>query len=624
MSERSKILVVDDTPANLEVITQTLGSAGYGVSTAISGDRALKRLQTVTPDLILLDIQMPGIDGFETCRQIKANPDTATIPIIFITALADINSITKAFELGAVDYINKPFQEAELLSRVKTHLQLQSLTRNLEQQVQNRTAELETTLEELMRSRQHIQQQMAAVFQLSTSPNISAGKLDLAFQEITEITATALNVEQVGIWLFEGDRTQLKCVDLFERSTHNHTQGIELFQQDNPIYFDAIATQPLLAVNDAQNDPRTREFTENYLIPLQITALLDASIQTDGEINGVLCCEHAYTRRIWTEAEQTFARSMANLVMLAMESQRRHQKNQKLKQTLATLKTTQLQMVQNEKMATLGNLVAGVAHEINNPIGFLNGSISNARDYIQDLFEHLEIYQQQQPPCETVCEHAEDIDLAFLQEDLPKLLTSMQKATDRIKGISTSLRTFSRADTEYKVSTDLHEGIDSTLLILKYRLKARDKRPEITILKDYGDLPPVECYPGQLNQVFMNILANAIDIFDEMALQSTYSALEAHKPQITLKTAFLPPENAVEVQIQDNGKGMSEEIQAQIFKHLFTTKAVGKGTGLGLAIARQIIIEKHNGNISCSSKLGLGTTFTLTLPVNSYSNRQSN
>ncbi|MDF0556902.1 AAA family ATPase [Kamptonema sp. UHCC 0994] len=290
------------------------------------------------------------------------------------------------------------------------------------------------------------------------------------------------------------------------------------------------------------------------------------------------------------------------------------QKSQELEQALVELQNAQLQMVQNEKMASLGNLVAGVAHEINNPMGFLNGSINNAKDYVQYLLEHLGLYQEHYPlPVAPIQENAEDIELEFLTEDLPKLLNSMRGATDRIKGISTSLRIFSRADTDRKVSANLHEGIDSTLLILKYRLKANENRPAIAAIQDYGELPPVECFPGQLNQVFMNILANAIDMFDEMAKTRSFDELTANPQQITIRTEAIA--NQVLVRIEDNGKGMSEALQAQIFDHLFTTKGVGKGTGLGLTIARQIVVEKHGGAIEVASTLGQGTAFTIHLPV---------
>ncbi|MEL6553937.1 MAG: ATP-binding protein [Cyanobacteria bacterium J06621_11] len=293
------------------------------------------------------------------------------------------------------------------------------------------------------------------------------------------------------------------------------------------------------------------------------------------------------------------------------------EKNNALEHAFEALQTAQLQTVQNEKMATLGNLVAGVAHEINNPIGFLNGSINNAETYIQDLFEYLKIYQEQHPPNETVQDNAEDVDLDFVLEDFPILLNSMRRATDRIKVISTSLRTFSRADIEQKVSANLHEGLESTLLILKYRLKANEHRPGIEIIQDYGDLPDIKCFPGQLNQVFMNILANAVDMFDEMAQQTTFEDLKNNSQTINIQTAVLDGQSVVEVRISDNGKGMSEAVKSRIFENLFTTKAVGKGTGLGMAIAHQIITETHGGIITVETALDQGSTFILSLPVDS-------
>ncbi|MBD1855576.1 MULTISPECIES: AAA family ATPase [Leptolyngbya] len=290
------------------------------------------------------------------------------------------------------------------------------------------------------------------------------------------------------------------------------------------------------------------------------------------------------------------------------------EKNRTLEQAMTELKYAQMQMIQSEKMSALGNLVAGVAHEINNPIGFLNGSIKNGKDYVEDLLGHLALYQQHYPnPVSPIQDNAEDIDLEFLSEDLPKLLNSMQGATDRISGISTSLRTFSRADTEHKVSANLHDGLDSTILILKYRLKANEHRPAIEVIQEYGNLPLLDCYPGQLNQVFMNILANAIDMFDEMAQTRSFAELAAHPQKITIRTSV--DANQVQIQICDNGKGMPEEVKAKIFDHLFTTKGVGKGTGLGLAIARQIVVDKHSGSLTVQSEPSKGTEFCIQLPI---------
>ncbi|MBD2597986.1 AAA family ATPase [Nostoc spongiaeforme FACHB-130] len=290
------------------------------------------------------------------------------------------------------------------------------------------------------------------------------------------------------------------------------------------------------------------------------------------------------------------------------------QKSQELEQALSNLQQAQIQMVQSEKMSALGNLVAGVAHEMNNPLGFIVASLKQVKPILTDIFTHLKLYQNSFPDANAeIFNHAEEIDLEYSLEDLPKIIDAMVIACDRLKNISTSLRTFSRADQDYKVKFNLHEGIDSTILILKHRLKANTQRPAIEVMTSYGDLPPVNCFPGQLNQVFMNILANAIDALEEASVGKKIAEIQANPNQIKITTAML--DQYVNISIADNGKGMSEEIKQKIFDHLFTTKSVGKGTGLGLAIARQIIEEKHGGKITVNSVVGEGTEFIISLPI---------
>ncbi|MDZ8033997.1 AAA family ATPase [Nostoc sp. DedSLP04] len=284
------------------------------------------------------------------------------------------------------------------------------------------------------------------------------------------------------------------------------------------------------------------------------------------------------------------------------------------KQAELGLQQAQLQIVQSEKMSALGNLVAGVAHEMNNPLGFISASLKQAKPTFTDIVDHLKLYQETLPDkSEQILDHAEEIDLEYTLEDLPKMLDSMTMACDRLKNISTSLRTFSRADRDYKVPFNIHEGIDSTILILKHRLKANELRPAIEVVTNYGNLPQVECFPGQLNQVFMNILANAIDALDESNTGRNLQNIKANPNRITVTTSI--ENNYVKIAIADNGKGMSEEIKQNIFDNLFTTKSVGKGTGLGLAIARQIVVEKHGGSIHCNSFPGKGTEFIIAIPV---------
>ena len=428
----SLILIVDDTPTNVRVLFDCLKAEGYRVLVALDGKSALEKLQEILPDLILLDVMMPEIDGFETCRRIKQMETLLEVPVIFMTALSDSVDKVKGLSLGAVDYITKPFQQEEVIARIQVHLKLRKLTcelrqvnQKLEERVEERTAELE------------------------------------------------------------------KAIALLQRS--------------------------------------------------------------------------------------------------------------------------QLHLVQSEKMSALGNLVAGVAHEINNPVSFLIGNLLPAREYLNDLFRLIDLYQQKFPnPGAEIEDEIAEIELDYLRQDYCSLLDSMQSGIERIRSISTSLRTFSRADTEQQVSFNIHEGIDSTLLILKHRLKANDDRPEIEVIRNYGELAAIECFPGQVNQVFMNLLANAIDALEDYNRGRSYQEIEANPNRITIQTGS-EDKTSVFIRIQDNGIGMTEEMRQKIFDHSFTTKAVGKGTGLGLAIAYQIIVEKHGGTIAVNSRPGEGTEFIISL-----------
>ncbi len=309
------------------------------------------------------------------------------------------------------------------------------------------------------------------------------------------------------------------------------------------------------------------------------------------------------------------------------------QKNIDLRQTLKKLKDTQLRLIQGEKMSALGQLVAGIAHEINNPVNFIHGNLTYLQQHTQDLMSLLSAYQAHYPdPPPSLQNDLEDIELDFLREDLAKILKSMKMGSDRIRDLVLSLRNFSRLDEADFKTVNIHEGIDSALLILQHRLKANSNMSVIQVVKNYGQLPEVECYPSQLNQVFLNIISNAIDsleshsmnhsleshsakdVLKESDQQQDFSVCELNPSQISISTKLLP-NNQVEIKISDNGLGIPELVQKRIFDPFFTTKEIGKGTGLGMSISYQIITERHQGSLVCESQLGEGASFIIRIPL---------
>lgn len=413
---RGIILLVDDNPTNLQVLSSFLDESSFEVWAVRSGEKALQKLNSDRlPDLILLDVMMPGMDGFETCQHLKNDPRSEDIPVIFMTALSETAEKVKGLRLGAVDYITKPFQHEEVLVRLEHHLKLKNLTKTL----------------------------------------------------------IAKNVE---------------------------------------------------------------------------------------------------------------------------------------------LQKTQTQLIQAEKIATLGQLAAGIAHEVNNPINFIAGNLNFLEQYVWEIVDLLKLYQKYLPdPPDEIQTAIKKSNLNYLLNDISKIIQSMQLGTDRVTEIVSSLNKFSRHREVGKKLTNLHEGLENTLLILGHRLKANAHRPAIQLIKQYGNLPLIECYPGEINQVFMNLICNAIDAIEETQKDQNFQEIAQNPGVIRIKTEVIGEQ--VILRIADNGAGINETEQTKIFDAFYTTKPIGKGTGLGLSIAYQIVVNNHYGKLYYHSTLGEGLEFVIELPI---------
>ncbi|MEH2386494.1 MAG: GAF domain-containing protein [Nostoc sp.] len=418
------------------------------------------------------------------------------------------------------------------------------------------------------------------------------------FRTTTQAVRELLEVERVAIYRFNPDWSGKFVADSFK-------DGWKAVAQPQPMIRETFED-----TDDDNELPRNETF-----VPIR-----------EGEkLWGLLVAYQNSQPRYWKEEEINLLAQVGVQFGIAIQQaellEQTKRQTLEITQALQELKQTQTRLIQGEKMAALGQLLAGVAHEINNPISFIFGNLIHLNEYTQELLNLVKLYRQNSSLLPTVQQQIDKTDLDFLMEDLPKTLESMKVGTERICEIVLSLRNFSRTDEVELKPVDIHEGLDSTLLILGHRLKNNNKRPAIEIVKEYGSLPLLECYPAQLNQVFMNLLSNSIDALEEKykTIQENYLKLSQRCPIISL-TIWISTQavnNQIVIRIADNGLGIPEEVRSHIFDPFFTTKAIGKGTGLGLSISYQIVVEKHHGQIKCSSKPGEGTEFLIEIPTTS-------
>lgn len=386
-----------------------------------------------------------------------------------------------------------------------------------------------------------------------------------------------------------------------------------------------------LRINSVLDDDALALNTRSLLLDQGIVSQLLVPLETRSGQLGAVVCSHCSGPRSWSESEVELVTAITNQLGLAIDQAELYAQSRaaalaaqtqahQLNETLEHLKHTQTQLIQSEKMSSLGQLVAGIAHEINNPVNFINGNLTHASNYTRDLLELVELYAKHYPqPVPEIDSFTETIDLEFLADDLPKVLASMKMGADRIRQIVLSLRNFSRLDEAAMKPVDIHEGINNTLLILQGRLKPKANRDGVKVIKAFGSLPLVECYAGQLNQVFMNVLSNATDALqqhhDPLIVISTEVKQSEGEPIGTDRALACLIPTSVVIRVRDNGPGIAPEVQQRLFDPFFTTKPVGQGTGLGLSISYQIVVERHGGTLQCISAPGEGAEFVIEIPV---------
>ncbi|MBD1920360.1 GAF domain-containing protein [Microcoleus sp. FACHB-831] len=497
--------------------------------------------------------------------------------------------------------------------------QVQALNANLEHQVKQRTHELQQSLE------------LAKVLKQVTNQIRSTLDLPTILQTIVQEIRKLLNTNRVIVYRFlQSWEGKVLVEDVTDKNLSILGQIYEpnCFPVEYTYQYQAGRVRAINNILEAGLSACHIEFLQK----IQVKANLVVPIRRSDRLWGLLIAHECDAPRNWHNYELDLLQQLADQAAIAIHQAELYeqsraaaatatQKAEHLEFALDALQRTQAQLIQTEKMSSLGQLVAGIAHEINNPVTFINGNIDYIKEYTHHLLSLLELYQQDYPkPTPRILERIDDIELEFLIQDLPKMLSSMKVGADRIGQLVLSLRNFSRLDESARKPVNIHEGIDSTLVILQHRLTAKPNYPAINLVKEYGKLPLIECYAGQLNQVFMNVLSNAIDALEQHDEKRTPAEIKTSPSQITISTEIKNQDegatslSSVVIRIRDNGPGIAEAVRGRIFNPFFTTKPVGKGTGLGLSISYQIVVEKHGGVLRCMSQPGQGTEFWIEIP----------
>lgn len=725
---KSKVLIVDDQPDNINLISYFLGEYGFEIFVATTGEKALHRVEKILPDIILLDIMMPGIDGFETCRRLKAIEEVKDIPVIFMSALSEAADKVKGLTLGAVDYITKPLQHEETIARINVHLQLRNLTKQLEQQNMLLRSEVRSRqLAEL--ALRFSEEKFASSFRSSpaamTIATLEEGYLMEVNQSFCNLTGyfpeeiLGKSDREINLWVNRGDRDRF--LELLQLSGAIYQQEFQFRTKFGQIKFVLISAE-IISIGDtncilmmtyditeqkraqetsyrreqefralAENSPDIiarfdRQLRHLYVnpaaelatripaeaftgkthrelgMPEEVVKLFETNVSAVFANGTEQCFELNYPTKSGTKFYQVCVvpelkrdRTIASVLSVSRDitavkqaeielrnsELREREKSAQLELTLDHLKRTQSQLIQTEKMFSLGRMVAGVAHEINNPNSFILGNINPARHYFQDLNNLLELYKNKYPePAAEIQQLAQSIDLEFLQKDWERLMQSIESGAKRIKQIVDSLKFFIKLDESGIKEVNLNQSIDNTLLFVQHRARGKGISKtincsiipqEIEVIKNYGSLPEVACYSSQLNQVFASLLNNAIDALEtqpdpRIVIHTELETAECsgvdkdpearacnqHSAAISPDN---PPSQFAVIRIADNGIGMSEEVLKKMFDPFFTTKPVGSGTGLGLSISHQIVVEQHGGQISCISAPGKGTEFVVKIPL---------